>query len=270
MNVDPGTMNPFQHGEVFVTEDGAECDLDLGHYERFINQNCNQHSTYTSGRIYQSVLSRERRGGYNGGTVQVVPHITDEIKAAIRSMDDANTDVVITELGGTVGDIEGLPFMEAVRQFRHEVGRENVILCHVAYIPYIAAAGEIKTKPAQHSVQKMREIGLIPDFLLCRTEHKLSKPLRDKLALFCNVDFDKVVELIDAPHTIYEVPQIMLKQDFPQLVAKRLGLKPRDCDTRDWDLMVRHIRAPKGTLKIGLVGKYIDLKGCLLFGDRGN
>src|SRR4051812_2579883 len=195
LNVDPGTMNPFQHGEVFVTRDGAETDLDLGHYERFLNQPCTRHSTYTSGRIYQAVIQKEREGKYNGGTVQVVPHITNEIKDAIRSLVADDVDVIIHEIGGTVGDIEGLPFMEAVRQFAHEVGREYCAFVHLAYIPYIKAAGEIKTKPAQHSVQKLREIGIIPDFLVCRAERGLTKDVKDKLALFCNVGQKSVIEL---------------------------------------------------------------------------
>jgi CTP synthase len=251
LNLDPGTMNPFQHGEVFVTADGKETDLDLGHYERFLDQPTNQHSTYTSGRIYQSVISKERAGKYNGGTVQVIPHITNEIKDAMRAVGGPGIDVVIIEIGGTVGDIEGLPFMEAVRQFRHEVGRANAVLCHLAYIPYIRAAGEIKTKPAQHSVQKLREIGLIPDFLLCRTEQPISREVRDKLALFCNVDFDHVIEL-------HEVPQVLLRQKVDKLLAKRLGLSERDCDMREWDLMLRHIKSPKGVVKVALVGKYIN------------
>ncbi|MHC5067382.1 MAG: CTP synthase, partial [Planctomycetota bacterium] len=237
LNVDPGTMNPFQHGEVFVTDDGAECDLDLGHYERFLAQPCTKHSTYTSGRIYQSVLAKERAGAYNGGTVQVVPHITNEIKDAIRVMATDEVDVVITELGGTVGDIEGLPFMEAVRQFIHEAGRSNAVLCHLAYVPFIKAAGEIKTKPAQHSVQKLREIGLMPDFLLCRSERKLDRSIREKLALFCNVEVGNVVELCDVPHTVYEVPQVMLKQELHLRIVERLGLKARNVEMRDWDLM---------------------------------
>ena len=258
LNVDPGTMNPFQHGEVFVTDDGAECDLDLGHYERFLGQPCTRDSTVTSGQVYQAVLQRERAGDYHGGTVQVVPHITNEIKASIDKLAEDDVDIVITEIGGTVGDIEGLPFLEAVRQFRHERGRANVALCHVAYIPFIKAAGEIKTKPAQHSVQKLREIGLMPDFLFCRTEHKLTKDVKDKLALFCNVDIDQVIELQDAPNTIYEVPQIMQKQALHERLAARLQLPQRDLDMRDWDLMIRHIKNPKDTVRVGLIGKYIN------------
>ncbi|HYE05001.1 MAG TPA: CTP synthase [Planctomycetota bacterium] len=258
LNVDPGTMNPFQHGEVFVTADGAETDLDLGHYERFLAQPCTRHSTYTSGRIYQSVIQKEREGRYNGGTVQVVPHITNEIKDAIKTLIGPEVDVLITEIGGTVGDIEGLPFMEAVRQFAHEIGREYVAFMHLAYIPYIRAAGEIKTKPAQHSVQKLREIGIVPDFLVCRSEKNLSKEVKEKLALFCNVAQKHVVEMPDVATSIYEVPQVLLKQDVHNLVSARLGLKSHECDMRAWDLMVRHIKNPKDTVTIALVGKYIN------------
>ena len=258
LNVDPGTMNPFQHGEVYVTDDGAETDLDLGHYERFLGVPCSKHSTVTSGRIYQSVIQKERAGKYNGGTVQVVPHVTDEIKTHIRSLGGPDVDVVISEVGGTVGDIEGLPFMEAVRQMRHEVGRDYVLFIHLVYIPFIKAAGEIKTKPAQHSVQKLREIGIVPDFLMCRGEKSLSKAVKEKLALFCNVDQDKVIDLPDVPTTIYEVPQVLEKQDVHTLVCKRLGLKVTECDMKAWDLMVNHIRKPKDTVTIAMVGKYID------------
>ncbi len=258
LNVDPGTMNPSQHGEVFVTDDGVETDLDLGHYERFLNQPLNRHSTYTAGQIYQSVLQKERAGKFNGGTVQVIPHITNEIKEAARVFDGEDVDVVITELGGTVGDIESLPFVEAVRQFMHEHGRKYVSLCHLAYIPYIKAAGEIKTKPAQHSVQKLREIGLMPDFLFCRTEQSLNKEVKDKLALFCNVDRDNIIEMADVPLSIYEVPNILIKQNVHTLLAEQLNLSNSDCDMHDWDLMLRHIRNPKDTLNIAMVGKYVS------------
>jgi CTP synthase len=258
LNVDPGTMNPFQHGEVFVTPDGAETDLDLGHYERFLNQPTSRHATYTSGRIYLSVIQKERDGKYNGGTVQVVPHITNEIKDAIRSIEADDVDVVLHEIGGTVGDIEGLPFMEAVRQFAHEAGRENCCFVHLAYIPFIKAAGEIKTKPAQHSVQKLREIGIIPDVLICRSEHPLAKDVREKLGLFCNVAQNAVIELCDVATSIYEVPQVLLKQELPTLLCKRLGLKEHECDMRAWDLMIRHIKNPKDHVTIGLIGKYIN------------
>jgi CTP synthase len=258
LNVDPGTMNPFQHGEVYVTDDGAETDLDLGHYERFLGTPCSKLSTVTSGRIYQTVLNNERAGKYNGGTVQVIPHVTDEIKKNIRALHAPDVDVVISEIGGTVGDIEGLPFMEAVRQFRHEAGRANCCCIHLAYIPFIRAAGEIKTKPAQHSVQKLREIGIIPDFLLCRAEKPLGKSVRDKLALFCNVDLDKVIDLVDVPTSIYEVPQVLMRQGMDTLLADQLRLPKRACDMRDWDLMINHIKKPKDTVRIALVGKYID------------
>jgi CTP synthase len=258
LNVDPGTMNPFQHGEVYVTDDGAETDLDLGHYERFLGTPCSKLSTVTSGRIYQTVLNNERAGKYNGGTVQVIPHVTDEIKKHIRALHAPDVDVVISEIGGTVGDIEGLPFMEAVRQFRHEAGRDYCCCIHLAYIPYIKAAGEIKTKPAQHSVQKLREIGIIPDFLLCRAEKPLGKSVKDKLALFCNVDLNNVIDLVDVPTSIYEVPQVLMRQGMDELLANRLRLPKRTCDMHDWDLMVSHIKKPKDTVRIALVGKYID------------
>ena len=258
LNVDPGTMNPFQHGEVYVTDDGAETDLDLGHYERFLGSPCSKNSTVTSGRIYQTVIQKERAGKYNGGTVQVVPHVTDEIKSNILALGGDGVDVVISEVGGTVGDIEGLPFMEAVRQLRHDLGRDNVVFMHLVYVPYIKAAGEIKTKPAQHSVQKLREIGIVPDFLLCRADKALSKSVKDKLALFCNVDLDKVIDLPDVPTTIYEVPQLLQKQGIHESVCRRLGLPVKPCDTHDWDLMVNHVRKPKDTVTIALIGKYID------------
>ena len=258
LNVDPGTMNPFQHGEVYVTDDGAETDLDLGHYERFLGVPCSRHSTVTSGKIYQTVIQKERAGKYNGGTVQVVPHVTDEIKSRIFGLGGPDVDVVISEVGGTVGDIEGLPFMEAVRQMRHEVGRDYTAFIHLVYIPFIKAAGEIKTKPAQHSVQKLREIGIIPDFLVCRGEKSLAKSVKEKLALFCNVDQDKVIDLPDVPHTIYEVPQVLLKQNINELLCRRLGLPIKECDMKAWDLMVNHIKKPKDTVTIAMVGKYID------------
>ncbi len=258
LNVDPGTMNPFQHGEVYVTDDGAETDLDLGHYERFLNQPCSKHSTVTAGSIYQTVIQKERAGKYNGGTVQVIPHVTDQIKETIRLLVGPEVDVVISEIGGTVGDIEGLPFMEAVRQYAHEVGREHTCFVHLAYIPYIRAAGEIKTKPAQHSAQKLREIGILPDILMCRSERGLSRDVRDKLAMFCNVYKDHVIDLADVPVSVYEVPQVLVKQDVPALLTKRLALPARECDMRAWDLMVSHIKKPKDSVTIGLVGKYIN------------
>jgi CTP synthase len=258
LNVDPGTMNPYQHGEVYVTDDGAETDLDLGHYERFLNQPCSRHSTVTAGSIYQTVIQKERAGKYNGGTVQVIPHVTDQIKSTIRALASPEVDVVISEVGGTVGDIEGLPFMEAVRQFSHEIGRDNTCFIHLAYIPYIRAAGEIKTKPAQHSVQKLREIGIIPDFMLCRSERGLNRDVREKLSLFCNVQPSCVIDLADVPVSVYEVPQVLVRQDVHTLLCSRLHLPKRDCDMKAWDLMVRHIKNPKDTVTIALVGKYIN------------
>ncbi len=258
LNVDPGTMNPFQHGEVYVTDDGAETDLDLGHYERFLNQPCSRHSTVTAGWIYQTVIQQERAGKYNGGTVQVIPHVTDQIKDTIRALVAPEVDVLITEIGGTVGDIEGLPFMEAVRQYAHECGRDNTCFVHLAYIPFIRAAGEIKTKPAQHSVQKLREIGIVPDFMMCRSERGLSREVREKLSLFCNVSTDNVIDLPDVPVSVYEVPQVLVKQEVHNLLVKRLALPKRECDMKAWDLMVSHIKKPKDTVTIALVGKYIN------------
>jgi CTP synthase len=258
LNVDPGTMNPFQHGEVYVTEDGAETDLDLGHYERFLDQPCSKASTVTSGRIYQAVINAERAGRFNGGTVQVIPHVTDEIKSTVRALAGDDVDVVITEVGGTVGDIEGLPFMEAARQFRHDHGSQHVAFIHLAYIPYIRAAGEIKTKPAQHSVQKLREIGIVPDFLLCRAEKSLNKDVKDKLALFCNVDKANVIDLPDVPTSIYEVPLVLHRQGIHEAICRRLALPVRACDMHAWELMVGHIRKPKDTVTIALIGKYIN------------
>ena len=258
LNVDPGTMSPFQHGEVYVLDDGAETDLDLGHYERFTSGKLSRHNSLSSGQIYEAVIQKERHGDYLGKTVQVIPHVTDEIKRNIRALHAPDVDVVISEIGGTVGDIEGLPFMEAVRQFRHEAGRDYCCCIHLAYIPFLRAAGEIKTKPAQHSVQKLREIGIIPDFLMCRAEKPLSKGVKDKLALFCNVDLGNVLDLADVPTSIYEVPQVLMRQGMDTLLANRLRLPKRACDMHDWDLMVGHIKKPKDTVRIALVGKYID------------
>ncbi len=222
INVDPGTMSPFQHGEVFVTDDGAETDLDLGHYERFIDESLSQANNITTGRIYQSVISKERKGDYLGSTVQVIPHVTDEIKGAIQRLAPEN-DVVITEIGGTVGDIESLPFLEAIRQFRVDLGRENVIFVHLTLVPYIAAAGELKTKPTQHSVRELMQIGIQPDFLLCRTEHELSDEIRQKIALFTNVQLEGVIECLDVA-TIYEVPLSLKAQSLDDVILERLQL----------------------------------------------
>ncbi|MGH7457579.1 MAG: CTP synthase [Longimicrobiaceae bacterium] len=258
LNVDPGTMSPFQHGEVFVTEDGAETDLDLGHYERFVDESLSQANNITTGRIYQEVIQKERRGDYLGATVQVIPHITDAIKGAIRRL-APNRDVVITEIGGTVGDIESLPFLEAIRQFRHEVGREHTLFIHLTLIPYIAAAGELKTKPTQHSVRELMEIGIQPDALICRTEHPLSEDIRRKVALFANVDASAVIQARDAA-TIYEVPLQFHAQKLDQLVVERLGLGTGQPDLRVWEELVRRLKSPGGgAVKIAVVGKYVSL-----------
>ena len=258
INVDPGTMSPFQHGEVFVTDDGAETDLDLGHYERFIDQSLSQANNITTGRIYQTVISKERRGDYLGSTVQVIPHVTDEIKGAIQRLAPEN-DVVITEIGGTVGDIESLPFLEAIRQFRVDAGQENVIFVHLTLIPYIAAAGELKTKPTQHSVRGLMQIGIQPDFLLCRTEHKLSGEIRKKIALFTNVQLEGVIECLDVA-TIYEVPLALKAQGLDDVILKRLQLDAPQPDLSGWTKMVRRFKRPEsGEARIAVVGKYTNL-----------
>jgi CTP synthase len=259
INVDPGTLSPFQHGEVFVTDDGAETDLDLGHYERFIDTSLSQANNITTGRIYQDVITKERRGDYLGATVQVIPHITDEIKSAIRRL-ATNHDVVITEIGGTVGDIESLPFLEAIRQFRQEVGREHTLFIHLTLLPYIAAAGELKTKPTQHSVRELMEIGIQPDILICRTEHALSGDLRRKIALFTNVDVAGVVEARDVD-TIYEVPIAFHEQKLDELVVAKLNLPGTpEPDLSRWRAMVQRVRTPgEGLVRIAVVGKYTAL-----------
>src|SRR5450631_1859545 len=232
INVDPGTMSPFQHGEVFVTDDGAETDLDLGHYERFIDRPLSQQNNVTTGRVYLNVITKERRGEFLGSTVQVIPHITDEIKAAIRRMAPEN-DVVIVEIGGTVGDIESLPFLEAIRQFRHDVGRDNALFVHLTLVPYIAAASEVKTKPTQHSVRDLMEIGIQPDVLICRAERALSEDVKRKIALFCNVEFGAVIESRDV-HTIYEIPLTFHDQGLDARVLERLGLTAAEPDLSVW------------------------------------
>jgi len=258
INVDPGTLSPFQHGEVFVTDDGAETDLDLGHYERFIDVSLSQANNITTGRIYQTVITKERRGDYLGSTVQVIPHITDEIKGAIRRL-APNHDVVITEIGGTVGDIESLPFLEAIRQFRTDVGREHTLFVHVTLIPYIAAAGELKTKPTQHSVRELMEIGIQPDILICRTDRPLGEELRRKVALFTNVDVAGVVEARDV-ETIYEVPLMLHQQKLDELIVSRLGLETPPPDLREWEAMVERVKHPsRGSVRIAVVGKYTAL-----------
>jgi CTP synthase len=257
INVDPGTMSPFQHGEVYVTDDGAETDLDLGHYERFIDRSLSQVNNVTTGRIYLSVITKERRGEYLGSTVQVIPHITDEIKGAIRRL-APDHDVVITEIGGTVGDIESLPFLEAIRQFRQEVGRDNVLFIHLTLVPYIAATAELKTKPTQHSVRELMQIGIQPDILVCRTERPLSEELKRKIAQFCNVDFGCVVESPDVK-SIYEIPLKLHEQGLDKEVCRRLHLDTKEPDLRAWAVMVDKILKPPHQVRIAVVGKYTEL-----------
>lgn len=258
INVDPGTMSPFQHGEVFVTDDGAETDLDLGHYERFIDESLSRANNITTGRVYQSVISKERRGDYLGATVQVIPHVTDEIKGAIQRLAPEN-DIVITEIGGTVGDIESLPFLEAIRQFRVEAGRDNVIFVHLTLVPYISAVGELKTKPTQHSVRELMEIGIQPDFLLCRTEHALSDHIRKKIALFTNVQLEAVIECRDVD-TIYEVPLALKAQNLDDVILERLRLEAPQPDLTGWTSMVQRFKNPSsGETRIAVVGKYTNL-----------
>ena len=256
LNVDPGTMSPFQHGEVFVTDDGAETDLDLGHYERFLDRSLTQANNITTGRIYSNVITKERRGEYLGSTVQVIPHITDEIKSAVRRVAPDN-DVVIVEVGGTVGDIESLPFLESIRQFRHDVGRENTLFVHLTLVPYIAAAGEVKTKPTQHSVRDLMEIGIQPDVLICRTERPLAEDVKRKIALFCNVEFGAVVESRDVA-TIYQIPISFREQGLDDLVCRKLGLETPAPDMSKWTAMVQRVIAPSRRVKIAIVGKYTD------------
>ena len=263
INVDPGTMSPFQHGEVFVTDDGAETDLDLGHYERFTNAKLTKANNWTSGRIYLSVIEKERRGDYLGKTIQVIPHITDEIKSAVRVVAEKdNPDVLIVEIGGTVGDIESLPFMEAIRQIGNEEGRNNAIFVHVTLVPYIAAAGELKTKPTQHSVKELRQIGIAPDILLCRSERPLSLDLRRKIALFCNVREHAVISALDVK-TIYEVPLAFHEQELDELIVESLHLKENfpHADLKNWRELVATVKEPSnGDIKIAIVGKYVELE----------
>jgi CTP synthase len=258
INVDPGTLSPFQHWEVYVTDDGAETDLDLGHYERFVDLSLSQANNITTGRIYQDVITKERRGDYLGATVQVIPHITDAIKGAIRRL-APNHDVVITEIGGTVGDIESLPFLEAIRQYRQEIGREHTLFVHVTLVPYIAAAGELKTKPTQHSVRELMEIGIQPDVLICRSEQRIPADLRRKIALFANVDVGAVIEAADAS-TIYEVPLHFHAQHLDDLVLSKLGLEAPKPDLGEWRALVDRIKRPaNGSVRIAVVGKYVAL-----------
>ncbi len=264
INVDPGTMSPYQHGEVFVTEDGAETDLDLGHYERFTDINLSKYSSVTTGKIYWSVITKERRGDYLGATVQVIPHITNEIKESVlRVARDTKPDVVITEIGGTVGDIEGLPFLEAIRQLKYDLGKENVLFIHVTLIPYLKKAGELKTKPTQHSVKQLREIGIQPDILVCRTEKELKESLKDKIALFCNVDKNKVFQCMDAD-TLYEVPLLLEKEGLASAACQHLGVECGEPDLSEWIDVVEREKNTEGKVKIALVGKYVELRDAYL------
>jgi CTP synthase len=271
LNVDPGTMSPFQHGEVFVTDDGAETDLDLGHYERFTHAPLTQANNLTSGRLYEQIITRERRGDYLGKTVQVIPHVTNEIKAAMRRV-AAGVDVIIVEIGGTVGDIESLPFLEAIRQMRHEVGRDNAIFVHVTLVPYIAAARELKTKPTQHSVKELRAIGIQPDILLCRSERAIGQDVKEKIAMFCDVDVEAVISAMDVD-SVYQVPLVFADQKVDEIILKQLGVTAGPRDLRNWSNMLARMRNPRDEVRIGLVGKYVtyedaykSLKEALLHG----
>ncbi len=258
INVDPGTMSPLQHGEVYVTDDGAETDLDLGHYERFTHVAVRRANSVTAGQIYETVISKERRGDYLGGTVQVIPHITDEIKTRIHEAAQGS-EVVIVEIGGTIGDIEGLPFIEAIRQMRVDVGVENSIFVHVTYVPYIAAAGELKSKPTQHSVKELMQVGIQPDFLICRSEREIGNDLKSKIGLFCSVRPENVISATDSK-TIYEVPLVLFEQEFDAKVVERLHLEAGEADMNGWRKMVDIIKNPEREISIGIVGKYVDLK----------
>jgi len=257
INVDPGTMNPFQHGEVFVTDDGTETDLDLGHYERFTHARMGKENNFTTGKIYHSVITKERNGDYLGGTVQVIPHITDEIKNSIKLAAN-DVDVLIVEIGGTIGDIESLPFLEAIRQFRTDVGKENVVYIHLTLVPYISTAGEVKTKPTQHSVKELRSIGIQPDILLCRTDRFLSKDIKAKIALFCNVSVDEVITAKDVDH-IYEVPLIFHQEGLDVKIIELLNIWTRNPQLDNWEELIKKIKAPKHSVTIAVVGKYVDL-----------
>ncbi|WP_053736753.1 CTP synthase [Nocardia sp. NRRL S-836] len=268
LNVDPGTMNPFQHGEVFVTDDGAETDLDIGHYERFLARDLSGDANVTTGQVYSEVIAKERRGEYLGDTVQVIPHITDEIKRRIRAMaepdaDGVTPDVVITEVGGTVGDIESLPFLEACRQVRHDVGRDNVFFLHVSLVPYLAPSGELKTKPTQHSVAALRNIGIQPDAIVCRADREIPDALKRKIGLMCDVDTDAVVAAVDAP-SIYDIPKVLHAEGLDAYVVRRLDLPFRDVDWTVWGDLLERVHNPSETVKIALVGKYVDLPDAYL------
>ncbi len=260
INIDPGTMSPYQHGEVFVTDDGAETDLDLGHYERFIDINLGKHSTVTSGRVYASVLRKERRGDYNGGTVQVIPHITNEIKDRIqRAGRETNADVVITEIGGTVGDIESLPFLEAIRQLKRDLGNDNVLYLHCTLVPYIAASGELKTKPTQHSVKELRSLGIQPNVLVLRSDRPVPQGMKDKIALFCDVESNEVVECVDA-ESLYDIPLALQAQGLDSIVLDHFGIQAPAADMTEWKALVERVKNLSKTTKIALVGKYVELQ----------
>ena len=263
LNVDPGTMNPFQHGEVFVTDDGAETDLDIGHYERFLDTNLHGSANVTTGQVYSRVIAKERRGEYLGETVQVIPHITNEIKERIRAMAAPDIDVVITEVGGTVGDIESQPFLEAARQIRQEVGRDNVFYLHVSLVPYIGPSGELKTKPTQHSVAALRSIGIAPDAIVLRSDRAIPDGVKKKISLMCDVDLEAVVAAVDAP-SIYDIPKVLYSEGLDSYVVKRLGLQCHDVVWGEWDSLLEKVHHPKHHIKVGLVGKYIDLPDAYL------
>lgn len=263
INVDPGTMNPFQHGEVFVTDDGAETDLDIGHYERFLDTNLHGSANVTTGQVYSRVIARERRGEYLGDTVQVIPHITNEIKDRIRAMATPDIDVVITEVGGTVGDIESLPFLEAARQIRQEVGRENVFYLHVSLVPYIGPSGELKTKPTQHSVQALRSIGITPDGIVLRSDREIPTGVKKKISLMCDVDLEAVVAAVDAP-SIYDIPKVLHQEGLDSYIVRRLGLPSNEVTWGDWDILLKKVHSPSRTVRVALVGKYVDLPDAYL------
>jgi CTP synthase len=263
LNVDPGTMNPFQHGEVFVTNDGAETDLDIGHYERFLDTDLSQIANVTTGQVYSSVIAKERRGDYLGDTVQVIPHITNEIKDRILAMGAEDVDVVITEVGGTVGDIESLPFLEAARQVRHDIGRDNCFFLHVSLVPYIGPSGELKTKPTQHSVAALRQVGIQPDAVVCRADRELPASIKRKISLMCDVDEEAVVTAADAP-SIYDIPKVLHREGLDAYVVRRLDLPFRDVDWSVWDDLLRRVHHPKEEVTVALVGKYIDLPDAYL------
>ncbi|CAB4624059.1 MAG: CTP synthase [Actinobacteria bacterium] len=263
LNVDPGTMNPFQHGEVFVTDDGSETDLDIGHYERFLDRNLHGSANVTTGQVYSRVISRERRGEYLGETVQVIPHITNEIKERIRAMAAPDIDIVITEIGGTVGDIESQPFLEAARQIRQEVGRDNVFYLHISLVPYIGPSGELKTKPTQHSVAALRSIGIAPDAVVLRSDRPIPESIKRKISLMCDVDLEAVVAAVDAP-SIYDIPKVLYAEGLDSYVVRRLGLKSHDVKWGEWDELLKIVHNPKHNLKVALVGKYIDLPDAYL------